>query len=266
MTENRDIIKKNPTTVNALLELLKEIDLEVIEVMKASNFFRLNPYEDSRAILLVNIHENVLMSTFVLSMLAETVNIHNKKDWWSKQLPHLKKQFDADSKFDFDRFVFNRQNKVLNREKDNLLFDTFHEFETKIRNIVRVLGNVPDVAKPNRFLNGTEKLYLIRKSFIENYLKLDADCSMLIELLQEIRNSIHNSGIFYSYSQQDKEIIYKGTTYKFSHGYPINFASWPFTQAIILDLVKVVGKILKHELITEVERIEDPVTKITWEQ
>lgn len=266
MGENKDIIRKNPVTINSLLELIRQIDLEIIEVMEATKDFKWNPYEDSRAILKINIHENVLMATFILSMLAETVNIHNQKEWWSKRLPHLKKQFESDHNSDFERFVFNRQNKVLNREKDNLLFDTFHEFEAKIRNIVRVLGNVPDVSKPNKFLNGTENLYLIRKSFIENYLELDSECSKLIELLQEIRNSIHNSGIFYPNNQQDKEVDYKGTTYRFSNGYPINFASWTFTQAIIVDLVRVVGKILTHELITKVEKIEDPVTKVSWEK
>lgn len=209
---------------------------------------------------------NVLMATFSLSMLAETINIYNQKEWWAKRLPHLKKQFDSDSKLEFETFVFNRQNKVLNREKDNLLFDTFHEFETKVRNIVRVLGDVPDSSRPSRFLNGTEKLYLIRKSFIEDYLQLDLEDSKLIELLQEIRNSIHNSGIFYSYNQQDKEIVYKDGTYKFSHGFPINFTNWAFTQFIILELVKVIGRILTHELITKVAIIEDPVTKITWEK
>ena len=197
MNISRDTINNEQVTINSLLELLRQIDLEVIEVMNATENFNWSRCKDSREILKANIHESILTTTFALSMLAETIDTHSQRQWWSKILPHHKNQFEPSSDFDFKKFVSDRQTKILNREKDSLLLDCFHEFETRIRNIVRVLGNIPNKDKPNKCLKGTEKLYLIRKSFVEDYLKIDLEDSKLIELLQEVRNSIHNSGIFF---------------------------------------------------------------------
>ncbi len=129
-----------------------------------------------------------------------------------------------------------------------------------------MLSNVPNKENLKKCLRGTEKFYTIRKSFVESYLELELEDSNLIQLLQEIRNSIHNSGIFYPFNQQDKEITYKEVTYKFSNSYPINFIDWEFTTFIIADLVKLIRKILTHNLIVGVDEIIDPVTKITWKE
>ena len=266
MSTSRDTINREQVTINSLLELLRQIDLEVIEVMEVTKNFNWNRYKDSRELLKVNIHENVLTTTFTLSMLAETMNTYSQRQWWSKILPYYENKFEHNSNFDFEKFVSDRQTRILNREKDSLLLDCFYEFETSIRNIVRVLGNIPNKDSPNKYLKGIEKLYLIRKSFIEDYLKIDLEDLTLIELLQDVRNSIHNSGIFFSFNQQDKEVLYKDITYRFSNGCPVNFVDWEFTKFVIIDLIKVIKKILTHDLITGVNEVIDPVTKITWEK
>jgi hypothetical protein len=50
----------------------------------------------------------------------------------------------------------------------------------------------------------------------------------LLKLLRLSRNTYHNNGVFYSEKQTDDDVTYKGKTYHFTHGKPVNFLNWNF--------------------------------------
>jgi hypothetical protein len=50
----------------------------------------------------------------------------------------------------------------------------------------------------------------------------------LLKLLRLSRNTYHNNGVFYSEKQTDDDVTYKGKTYHFTHGKPVDFLNWNF--------------------------------------
>jgi hypothetical protein len=54
----------------------------------------------------------------------------------------------------------------------------------------------------------------------------------LLDLYRELRNTIHNNGVYFHRSWEPTVVEYKGREYEFNIGEPIDFADWDFIREV----------------------------------
>ena len=86
---------------------------------------------------------------------------------------------------------------------------------------------------PNEYKNIKNSTYKVTKIFLLE--KLDKEFSIGLEwvdFMRNIRNIIHNNGVFSPIDGKERILVYKGTEYEFVPGNTLNFVNWP----LLLDL------------------------------
>ena len=78
------------------------------------------------------------------------------------------------------------------------------------------------------------------------------DWEPLLELWRLLRNTIHNNGVYFHRRGVCAEVVYKGVTYDFAHGNPVEFASWPFLVGAAGDLLDLLAAIIRTSEVTAV--------------
>ena len=129
--------------------------------------------------------------------------------------------------------------------------------------MVRTIGNIKN-SKNGNMLEGAESFYLIRKGFFETFLTLNTSLTDCVKLYQAIRNTIHNSGIYFPEDKQDKTFTFQGNSYEFKNGCPVDFITWTFLKDLTIELIKLVGVALSHSAIISINEIKDPAAEIEW--
>jgi hypothetical protein len=77
---------------------------------------------------------------------------------------------------------------------------------------------------------------------------ISEDSGTLLELWAEIRNAIHNNGVYFNpKGDSDVEVIYKGNSYKFKNGQKVDFADWKRLLLLTLDLRELLLQIVNDE-------------------
>jgi hypothetical protein len=215
--------------------------------------------------LLKNLSEINLQTVLRFAYDAESLKKLEDINWIIERVPHHKDTFKKIP--DYNKFYQNRRNISLNLTKNDFLLKYFFELEAKLRLIVK---NIPTAIlkegnkKKKRYLKGTEPFHEIYVGLLKTYLKLPLRDYEVLALSSTIRNTIHNSGFYYSIRGNNKTISYKNKNYLFVHSKPINFLSDELIEQIILDLISLLIKVLNHEQIKKIEFMEDPITKITF--
>jgi hypothetical protein len=80
----------------------------------------------------------------------------------------------------------------------------------------------------------------------------------LLDLIRNIRNVMHNNGLFFPLSAKDAAITYRGTTYDFVMGKPNSFVTWPLVTTLASDLVCAVRDIVEADELRSIDRIAEP--------
>jgi len=110
---------------------------------------------------------------------------------------------------------------------------------------------------PNACNNGTAEFNSIYKCLFHSYLTaIPKDGIDLLDLFRNIRNTIHNNGVFYNKAGTDSPVIWRGKKYEFVNGKPIDFITMDF----IFSVVRAIGVLV-------LEVVIDPklkVVKPTW--
>lgn len=80
----------------------------------------------------------------------------------------------------------------------------------------------------------------------------------LLDLVRNIRNVMHNNGLFFPISGRDTAVTYAGVAYRFRVGRHNDFVTWALVTGLALDLGKAVRDIVEAEELRKVRRIAEP--------
>ena len=128
----------------------------------------------------------------------------------------------------------------------------FSQVESGIRVIMRQLDKKSYYSKKAPFNN----IY----QFLNDYLKVK-NYKYLFRIIRNIRNSIHNNGIFYPDNNKNDEIEYRGIKIRFEIESPISCVSWITIFDITEDLLFALKEILESPILANIALIYDPIPK-----
>lgn len=88
--------------------------------------------------------------------------------------------------------------------------------------------------------------------------KVSPEMRNALDLLREIRNTIHNNGFYYPNDENKKawEIEYKGNVYTFSYGNPHTHATYAVLAEISRDIITFFKVLVEDSEIAKIEQIE----------
>ena len=151
-----------------------------------------------------------------------------------------------------------RATSIIREYEQYLTFSFFHvvfsSFESSMRSIVAV---VPVHNSEGRPCRKTDKFSDVFFGLI-NGNKLDPVYLDLFELLLMVRNCIHNRSIYFS-DKGSRRLVYKGRSYDFVQGRPIEFATIGFLFELLLDLNEFFVALYESEALTMHSHIRDHV-------
>jgi hypothetical protein len=125
----------------------------------------------------------------------------------------------------------------------------FFAVESSFRVFVRALDSIACAQGCSEFKNIYE--WLLKRTNLQQHLPL-------LDLIRNVRNVMHNNGLFFPTSAKNATITHRGRTYAFEVGRPNNFVTWPFILELVPDLTSlVVGIVESAELVT-IPRIPEP--------
>jgi hypothetical protein len=96
---------------------------------------------------------------------------------------------------------------------------------------------------------GTAAFKTIYECLLKKLSEPIPDAIDLLDLWREIRNTIHNSGVYYNKDGVDKTLVYKGKTFSFLHGQSINFVGWDKCGYIAFEAVQLLFKVVNDDVI-----------------
>lgn len=142
---------------------------------------------------------------------------HNFADplWWGKIEPFTPKEV-----------IMHMLESYEMNTKRGFILGVFSTMEHCFRYFMRQTGY--EIGNVNNF-------WRIRDTILTWDKKLEQYRSML-GLFANIRNEIHNDGIFYSTKGENIRIEYKGQCYEFIHGKATDFVTWELLFSITEDL------------------------------
>ena len=163
--------------------------------------------------------------------------------WWEKKYPNdvitpENKRLLCD---DFDNFL-----------RSGLISDVFGIFEST----TRVLAGA---YSPKIFSNLTINFSRIYPRFLKE-LSLNQFIP-LIQIWSNIRNSVHNDGMFIPPKPENQDIVYDGDTYLFRVGKPVIHAGWKDLCELSYELGKATYQIVTSDKISSISFIEEPGSK-----
>ncbi len=257
----KHIMNQESLSINNLHKIIEKNDSKVISLIQ-KHCKELNNVTDSRSILLLYLHEHNLSTLILYCNYEESYkNVHNK-DWWINKMPHLKEVVE---KPNFESFANDRDSYTLDFIKDYYILNYYFVFESKIRNIVRQLGDVPNLDKNSKCVNllGFESWYWIYTGFFKHYLSLNEENIEVVKFFTAIRNTIHNGG-FYFNQNGNENLKFMTQTYSFENSKPIDFLTWELKQNICNKLLELIDLTYSNPKIQSIRIIEDTVANVEF--
>ena len=130
----------------------------------------------------------------------------------------------------------------------------FSVIESCFRALVRAFD-------PGAFSKGTAGFMKVYERLEKQLKSIPEGATSLLELCTEIRNAIHNNGVFFNPKGNfDVEVIYKGQRYQFRNGRKIDFADWKRLLLLTLDLRGLLLQIVNDE---NVKSLNAPVLDLS---
>ena len=116
----------------------------------------------------------------------------------------------------------------------------FGALESSLRIFLRTID-------PEACGGGTAEFKSVYECLIRSKLRLQAaaDRVALLDLLRNLRNSIHNHGVIFSRSSGDTYVVYRGTQYDFAHATSIGFATWLLLVGLVCDAADLLDEIVR---------------------
>jgi hypothetical protein len=156
--------------------------------------------------------------------------------WWRENFPVIT--------------VHDRENNTHNfvlSAKHNFGMSLFILVENTLRIILRAID-------PAGCSGGTEAFDSIYACLFRSKLSnTPPEVLELLKLVRLVRNTIHNDGIYRHKKGLDDAVTYKGVTYTFNHGKPINFVTWDFLLLIADDIRDLLMQIVSDVVVAELD-------------
>lgn len=88
-------------------------------------------------------------------------------------------------------------------------------------------------------------------------LNLQTANTELLDMLRNIRNTMHNNGLFFPANGQNQSIKYKGETYNFVVANPNSFVTTELIVGLIPDLLDLVKKVVQTSPLVDIRHIQE---------
>lgn len=139
-----------------------------------------------------------------------------------------------------------------NFQKIGIIQVGFLAIESSIRSILRAIDKTA-------CKNATAEFKSIYEHLIRTQLSLSNDWCDLLDLWREVRNTIHNNGVYFPKNGYDKTISYKGKTYQFLNGKKIDFITWDMFVELLEEARMFLGDIIDHPKVSGISgTLTDP--------
>lgn len=105
----------------------------------------------------------------------------------------------------------------------------------------------------------TTEFFNIHSDLKKEITSFPPDSDGLINVLRLVRNTIHNNGVYFNRRGTDETVTYKGTTYEFKHGKPIDFVTWEWLIDRLDDVRQLLVEVISDPKIISISKeITDP--------
>ncbi|KAA9035541.1 hypothetical protein FW778_21530 [Ginsengibacter hankyongi] len=163
--------------------------------------------------------------------LSKLINVINSSNlgcaFWAKNLLHHQWWIENTSFNDSDETLLRME--FQNFIKLGLFHFSFSAIESTLRCIMRGID-------PSAHFGAAVEFKRIYDDLIRNRLTaIRIDFIELLDFFSALRNTIHNNGIYFHKSGNSISRTFKGKSYDFNYGQPIEFASWPLLLEVLSD-------------------------------
>lgn len=140
--------------------------------------------------------------------------------------------------------------------KIGFIQSVFSSIESSLRIYLRALDS-------SACSNGTAEFKSIYECLFKSHLNNEpTDGIALLDLLRNIRNTIHNNGVFFNKTATNQLVLWKGRQFSFDYGKPIDFVTWDFLLEVVTALEKMISDIVNDEALTGIKTdIVDPYAR-----
>jgi hypothetical protein len=162
----------------------------------------------------------------------------SNKEWWKlySTLPIDSKEIQRAGN-EFEMFL-----------RVSLIQSTLYAVESSFRIYVVFLDSKACSNGLGEFKNIYE--WLLKRTSLQSY-------SALLDIFRNIRNSMHNNGLFLPISGKDSTIKYKGRSFEFKYGLPNDFVSTILILELISDVRELLLAIVQSEDMKEHRHISE---------
>src|SRR5712692_4256524 len=168
------------------------------------------------------------------------------RSWWRDHVTSSVHMSDADISIYI--LEFDRSTRI------GFLQGQFSAIETFFRLFIRAVDPA-FLTKTTEFANIYRSLFkrlgLQRRGFEE-----------LLDLLREIRNTVHNNGVYFpsNPNRQNIAIPYKGQTYHFDIGKGTTFGLWTFYFSLVPDITQMLVDVVEAPEVATLPQLDDTFT------
>lgn len=226
-----------PENLNRLNEDLERLQHWMIDTRQRLASAHVPWREDDARLTIFNKYSNVASSS-ILGVAFMTHHLRSPM-WWKEKgrIPATREtmQYACD---EFNMFL-----------RVSFIQGIFFAVESSLRVFVRALD-------PKACSGGCADFKSIYEWLLKR-LKLQIHRDLL-DLVRNIRNVMHNNGLFFPISGKDISITYAGIDYSFRVGRPNDFVTWALATGLALDLGNAVYDIIEADELRNIRRIAEP--------
>lgn len=178
---------------------------------------------------------------FVPVVSLYTMRIHMcDPAWWEQYAPGAGGMLADVGRTAFDRWV-----------KGKLFLDLVGNLEHSFR---LILNQLDPANKALKFATICQSLFRAANPHLSN---VPADWEPTAKLLRLIRNTIHTSWAYFPDNGKDETVIFKGATYRFVIGRPLDFISWDLLGEISESVLRIVIEVVRDVNVVRLPPIND---------
>ena len=159
-----------------------------------------------------------------------------KSDWWEEMETYGATKEDI-------QLTIHRFNQFL---RTFFIQELFSLIEGSFRVFVRALD--PNACNQGRDAFKNIYVWLLSRLSISSEIPL-------LDLMRNIRNTMHNDGVFLPTNDKDVVVEWKGKEYHFVVGKVIDFISWSFLLNLMPDISSLIGKTVESNELAHLQQI-----------
>lgn len=162
-----------------------------------------------------------------------------KEEWWQKnQYLEATKESIENAANDFEMLF-----------RIGLIHNLLYCVESSFRIYMRTLD-------PTACNNGRAEFQSIYRCLLK-ILNLQTSNLELLDLLRNIRNTMHNNGLFFPSNDTNQTVTYKGTSYNFEVGKPNDFVKTELIVELIPDLITLIESVVTTSPLVGISYIKE---------